>query len=231
MIPVTSLFPQPIEIEVTGRTLLIGEVRPVDLSRLQAYIEKRSERPLEALLAREDQTSNEERRAALWAVYDVLEGDPPAWGNEAGERIIYQDDEGILFLLGVILRQCDPSMSDDELRDIAFSLSKADFGAILRAWRRANPLDVVEHLLGIDDREPAPSVSLVEAICEVVEATGWTLEQVSTMSMTQIRTIRSGGKERERGVKVEQPKGGNLKRAVAEMKAKRRQDELDREEG
>jgi hypothetical protein len=51
------------------------------------------------------------------------------------------------------------------------------------------------------------------------------------MSMTQIRTIRSGGKERERGVKVEQPKGGNLKRAVAEMKAKRRQDELDREEG
>jgi hypothetical protein len=231
MIPITSLFPQPLEVKITGRTLKIGEVRPVDLSLLQSYIESRSERPLETFWAREPSLSDEERRAALWAVYDVLDGDPPSWGNKAGEDILYGDDEGILFLLGVILRQCEPTLSKEEVSAIADSLSREDFGAILRAWRRADPLDTVETLLGIDDRTPGPTRTLVEAICEVVENTGWTLEQVSTMSLTQIRTIRSGGKERERGVAIEQPKGGNLKRAVAEMRVKRREAELEREGG
>ena len=170
-----------------------------DLVALQDYIDRRSTRPLEALRAEIGRLDVPEARSALVGVLEALEADPPMWGNAEGYRI-FAEWEGLKFWLGVILGQCN-AITPAYLDWIAHHITVAEWECCKREWRRLDPRDEVESLLGIEHDVGHP-VPWPRAICEVVEATGWTLDIISRLHMSQVRAIRSGGKPEERGIQV-----------------------------
>jgi hypothetical protein len=231
-VPITDIFPQPWEVAIAGRVFLIGEARLCDLISLQAFIDKRSRRPMEAFRAEMGRMTEEERGAALWAVYDELDAsDRPMWGNDAG-NVVFDCDEGLLHIYSVILRREQPDqthkdyITDAELRLIALRATADEYWAMFRAFRRVDPLEEVVGLLELPDltdlgEEDGAPVPWPKAIAELVELTGWTLEYIKTLTMSQITAIRTGGAQREYGIRVA-PKGGGLKEVVAAVKARYR---------
>jgi hypothetical protein len=199
MIPITAIYPRPRKVACAGHSFLVNEARVCDLIALQGYIDDRATRPLEALRARLGRLDVPEARDALAGLLDDLEADPPMWGNEAGARFFAEWD-GIVFWMGVIIGQCN-AITPAFLDWIAHHATEAEWESMKREWRRIDPRDEVESLLGIEGEQGEP-VPWPRAICEVVEITGWTLETIANLHMSQIRAIRCGGKQEERGTQV-----------------------------
>lgn len=199
MISITNIFPRPRPVVVAGHSFLVNEARVRDLIALQGHIDERATRPLEALRAEHGRLDGPEVRGALWGILDGLEDDPPMWGNEAGYRF-FADWDGIQFWMGVILGQCN-AITPAYLDWIAHHATVSEWEGLKREWRRIDPRMELESLLGIEADEGDP-VPWPQAICEVVDATGWTLDVIANLHMSQIRAIRSGGKEEERGTVV-----------------------------
>lgn len=232
IVPITDIYPQPWEVMISGRVFLVGEARLCDLIALQDFIDKRARRPLEELRPKLGTMEPDERGAALWAVYDEIDASERAmWGNDAG-NVIYDCDEGLLHTYAVILRreQPDPThkdyITDAELRLIALRASPEEYWAMFRAFRRADPLEEVTSLLELPDltdlgEEDGPPVPWPKAIAEMVEITGWTLDTIKTLTMGQITAIRTGGAQKEYGIRVA-PKGGGLAEVVKAVKSRYR---------
>jgi hypothetical protein len=93
---------------------------------------------------------------------------------------------------------------------------------MVAAWRRVDPLDEIRVLLGIYDQEPG-SMSYPEAIAEVIQLTGWSLETIARLHLSQFNLIRSGGKPREHGTPVA-PKTGELAALARQRRARYRRE-------
>lgn len=197
MRPITDIYPQPWEVVISGRPFMVNEATVADLITLQEWLDKRRGRPLEELRGRLLSMTPAEREDALWAVYDAEDVEPPMWGNAVGLEA-YESKEGIFKLFGVVLRGCQPDLGDDELKLVVSRATPAEFQDMMDAWRRSDPMAEVAELLGLPEDEHGPGIPWPQSIAEVVEATGWTLDYIRTLHMSQITAIRTGGKPKER---------------------------------
>lgn len=220
IVPITLAYPRPREVVIAGRAFLIGEARVCDLVAIQAFIDTRAVRPLEAIRGKLDGMTEEERGEALWGVYDALGADPPVWGNHAG-WLLMDCDDGLRLIYSTILRQCQPELTDAEIDMVAIRATADEFFEIYREWRRLDPVDEVSDLLDLppDEDEGGLPIPWTQAIFDVIEITGWTLDYIYTLHMSQITMIRTGGKRKEIGIKVA-PTGGGLREIVKFMKAR-----------
>jgi hypothetical protein len=220
IVPITLAYPQPVEVVIAGRAFLVGEARVRDLVAIQAFIDRRARRPLEEVRGKLDGMTDEERGEALWGVYDALAADPPVWGNQAGWDIM-DCAEGLRLIYSVVLRQCQPDLTAEEIELVALRATPEEFFAMDREWRRREPAEEVADMLDLPADEDSGGLPIpwTQAIAEVVELTGWTLEYIYNLHMSQITMIRTGGKRSEVGIKVA-PKGGGLKEVVRFMRAR-----------
>jgi hypothetical protein len=168
--------------------------------------------PLDAIRDKIDGPDHTDREKALWAAYDVLMTPRVTWGSPEA-RPHFRSEAGIEQQARVILRWHHPEVAnhDDTLRALLNMVSRenaVDYWTMVRAWLRLNPLDEVKSLLGIDDREPG-SMSYPEAIAEVIQMTGYDLDRIALLHLSQFNLIRSGGKPHDPGTRVA-PKSGEL---------------------
>ena len=216
-VPLTRLFPRPRPVTLGGRTFLVGEMRLSDLAELSEWMERRWESPLEALRPSLDGLDGRARLDALRGIWDACEAGPPTWGTDEGMRML-ATAEGIAQTFVTILRRHQPGMTLDEIQQVAEATTPEEYGEMLSAWRRVEPIDELSAMLGMDEGDRGRAIGWAQAVCELCEATGWTLDYALTLTLGQIRTFRGGGKPIERGVAVA-PKT-NLTERVREMRAR-----------
>lgn len=216
-VPLTRLFPRPRPVTIAGRTFLVGEMRLADLVDLSEWMEGRWECPLEALRPSLGTMDDRARRDALRGVWDACEAGPPTWGTDEGMRML-ATAEGIARTFVVILRTHQPGLTLEEIREVAEATTPEEYGEMLAAWRRVEPIDELSAMLGMDQGDRGRPIGWAQAVCELCEATGWTLDYALTLTLGQIRTFRSGGKPIERGMAV--APGTNLRERVREMRSR-----------
>jgi hypothetical protein len=84
------------------------------------------------------------------------------------------------------------------LKLVVARATPAEFQGMMDAWRRSDPMVEVAELLGLPEDEHGPGIPWPQAIAEVVEAAGWTLDYILTLHVSQLTAIRTGGKPKER---------------------------------
>lgn len=218
MLSITQLYPRPKAVTLGGRTFLVGEMRLADLVALQGWLDGRWESPLEPLRPLLDAMDGPGRLAALRGIWDACEAGPPAWGKPEATELL-RTGAGIVETFRVILGTHHPELTAADVLAVAESTSPAEYAAMLGAWRRTEPIDEVAWMLGMDEGSDRGSpIGWPQVVCELCEAYGWTLDHVLTLTLGQIRVARSGGKPRDRGIRVA-PKT-NLSERLRAMKAR-----------
>ena len=216
-VSLTTLFPRPRPVTLAGRTFLVGEMRLRDLIDLQAWIDSRWESPLDAVRPSLEPMGERERMDALRGLWDACEAGPPMWGTDEAMRIL-NCPEGIAETFYVVLRTHQPEMTLIQLREVAESTTPEEYMAMLTAWRRVDPIDELAWMLGMDDAGKGNPIGWAQAVCEMCETYGWTLEYAESLTLRQISTARGCGKPKERGIAVA-PKT-NLRETVRAMRAR-----------
>lgn len=220
--PITEIFPGARAVVLGGRTFLVGEVRLCDVVALQDWLDKGCGSPLDSIRSSLPVMSPTEQRNALEAAWEIATAGPPVWGEERGD-LAYNTGAGIVQIFRVILRNHQPELTDAEIEDIAEKSTMDEYMAMRRVWRRMNPVEEIEWMLNIHPLSEGGEITWAQAIVELAEETGWTLEYIKSLTFSQFRLMRSGGKPREPGgTPVVNPKGGKLKAMVAAMKAMRK---------
>lgn len=219
---ITALYPRPREVTLAGRIFLVGEMRLRDLVDLQDFLDRRWESPLEAIRPKLDTLDDRERKAALRGLWDACEAGPVRWGTDAASKL-FLTPEGIVETFRVVLRTHHPDLASDpdRLMEIACRVSAEtphEYAAMLDAWRRVESIDELAWMLGMDEGGKGGSIGWAQAVCELCETYGWTLDYAQTLTLRQISTVRAGGKPKDRGVRV-QP-GTNLRERVRQMREK-----------
>lgn len=215
-VPITLLYPRPRPVTLAGRTFLVGEMRIADLIDLQDFLDRRHQCPLEVLRPRIVGLPEPERMEVLRGVWKAVEKGPPRYGTPEASAIL-DSVEGIAESFRLVLRTHHPEMTLAQVREVAESTTPDEYEAMVRAWRRVEPIDELAWLLGMEEGEKGSPIGWAQAVCETCEHFGWTLAYVETLSVSQFRTARAMGKPRDRGMKVAP---GGVKEALRKMKAK-----------
>jgi hypothetical protein len=212
---ITRLFPRPRPVTLGGRTFLVGEMRLRDLVDLQDFLDRRWESPLEAIRPKLGAMDDRERKAALRGLWAACEAGPVRWGTDAAAKA-FRTAEGILETFRIVLRIHHPELTLDQVTEIASRTTPEEFDAMLSSWRRIDPIDELAWMLGMDEGAGKGSIGWAQAVCELCETYGWTLDYVMTLTLRQISTVRSGGKPQEKGIAVKP--GTNLRDRVRAMR-------------
>lgn len=215
-VSITTLFPRPREVTLGGRTFLVGEMRLADMVDLQGFLDDRWDDPLAAIRPALAGMDEADRKKALRGVYDACEAGPARWGTEAGWAIL-ATAEGIVETFRLCLRWHNPAMSYEEVVAVAEKTAPDEFAALKAAWYRPDPADEVLAMLGLDDGERGGPIGWAQAVCELCETYGWTLEYARSLTLGQIGAARGCGKPRERGVAAAP---GSVRQKQAEVRAR-----------
>lgn len=232
----TEIFPRPRQVTLGGRTYTVGEMTVGDLADLQDFLDRKWEDPLTPLRNRLDAMEEAERKKALVAAWKLAEAGPPSWGDERA-RALFDAGEGIVQILRVALRRHQPGIDTQVIKGpdgtpvkgpdggeiavvevIAGRMSPDEYFALQRAFWGIDPADEIERLLGVDPGDRGRSIGWPQAVCETCEAYHWPLAHVESLTLSQFRAVRSGGRPRVRGTAV-RPKT-NLKERLRAARLK-----------
>lgn len=228
--PITSVFSRPRPVSLAGRTFLVGEVRLADVIDLQEFIERRSVSPLEASWDELGRLDGRARAATLYGILDRLEEYPPLYGKSDGFRVL-DCAEGIFEMFRVILRWSHPELdvADENgrypsIEALAGAVNdspngRAEYAEMKRVWRRATQAEEVSLMLGIGAVGVGDEIGWPKAIFEVIQATGWTFGYIEGLTLSQFKTVRTGGNPVDVGQQVA-PRT-NLKAVVKARRAAR----------
>lgn len=203
MLPLTRLYPQSKPVTLGTRIFQVGEMRVSDMVAIQDWLEDHWTSPLEGLGASRSDLEGPGRAKVLLGIWDALEEGPPLFGSERANQ--YLDTEaGALKVLEVVLRNHHPELDGFQIAAIRESMTQGQYSALLAAWRRPDATYEVARELGFlpQELEHGPAIGWPELIAEVCAEYGWTLDYVYGLSLSQIRTLRRGGKPIEYGTPV-----------------------------
>jgi hypothetical protein len=142
-----------------------------------------------------------ERRDALCAAHDDAVKGPPCWGSEWSHEE-FRCVDGLLTILRVALLRSHPGLSGGDIEAIACVMTRDQYRALMAALEWDDPVDEIEWHIGIRQRPGGNPVTWERVVCETCEAFGWTVEDVSLLTIRQIVSLRRGGRPRERGIVV-----------------------------
>lgn len=198
----SRLYPRPREVTLAGRIYRVGEVRVGDLATLQHWLDGRWQDPLDAIRDSLGSMEESELRAALRGIWDECEEGPPTWGDERSDAL-FATGSGILQIFRSALARYQPELDEEAVTAIAERTSRAEYAALQRAWFGVEPGDEVARMLEVDPGDRGSPIGWPQAICEVCEAYGWTIEYVETLTISQLCAARRCGKPVERGTAVQ----------------------------
>lgn len=215
---ILDILARPLPVTLGGVPYLVGEFTLDDLADLQAWLASRWPDPMAGLRDSLDGMGEDDRRAALRAALAEAEAGPPTWADDRGRDLLCTG-EGILEVFRIALRRHHPGLAGDALVAVAERTSPAEYAALRRRLYGVNAVDEVEAAFGASRPGGGEPIPWAQALCEVAEAyPGWTLAYIGSLTLSQVRAVRRGGKPEIRGVPVEP--GMDLKRMVREARRK-----------
>lgn len=148
----------PREVSFGPRKFLVGALKLRELGYLQRWIRDHSVRPTVALKETIGLYEEEDRRAATKAAVMAERNWPPQVNTVEGNTVLFEDPEGQLFFLGVMLKKFQPALTDEEVNTVAEGISEVDFGVL------------VQIAFGEDDLDPKAVREAAIARLEMVRA-------------------------------------------------------------
>jgi hypothetical protein len=226
---ILDILARPRPVTLGGRTFLVDEFRLEDLADLQSWLRRRWTDPMDGLRDRLGSMAEDERRAALRGAYDVAEEGPPTWGDDRG-RDLLDSAEGILETFRLALRRHHPEMTMEDdvdamgmavaegILSVAMRTTPAEYWAMRRVLWGVGPLDEIEAAMGVE-RNTEGGIPWTQAVCELAEAyPGWTVGDIGSLTLTEVRTVREGGRPVVRGMPA--MPGADLKQMVRDARKK-----------
>lgn len=193
----TRAFPAPRPIHAAGRARTVGPLQVRDLARLQRWINLRDPRPLDALRPLLAAMTPAAREAALRDAYRAEKAFPHFGTPEAASAC---DGPGWLAILClVVFGKYDGSLTAEGAAEIALAIAPEELDATLRVAFDADPRDEIERRLGVGPAPGGEPVDWGRIAFEVIEATGYTFDQVADLHLGQLAAIRRRGAPRAHG--------------------------------
>ena len=166
-------------------------LRLADLADLEALAYAAWPNPAEGLPEHDEDTP--EHRQRLLKAMDDAEAGPPSWSSTENPRLA---SLVTLTFLRAVLRD-HPGLSEEALERLAGQLDQRQWQRIYRvAWGVEPAREVlvrIDTLIGFPPDTPA-GVPWSEAVAQLIEQTGWSLEQIGQLTLPAANLIRSGGK-------------------------------------
>lgn len=206
----SKLFPAPVEMPLGGGIFMASQFRMGDLADMERWALWRLGRVERygSLLTLQDP---EARKAALCRAYLAVEADPGhGFGSKAVDEVL-ATPEGAVLQLWLSLRQAHPKFGQADAIELLGQVTAEqwhDFTAW--AWN-VDPLDelagALDRLIGVTLPEgEAPTGSDWErAVGDVIEKTGWTLDEIKALTLGQWDAIRRGGERKAHPVAEPDP--------------------------
>ena len=187
------LFSRPVGVMLgqPERAYLLSALRPIDLADLESLCYASWPNPAESLP--EILADSPEARQGLREAMDAAEAGPPTWSTTADPQLA---SATTLVFLKAVFRAHD-GVTEDDLRTLASQLTHKQWARIYRVAWGADPareiLTRIDTLIGFPP-EPSDGVPWAQAIADLVEQTGWTLDVIGQLSLPAINCLRNGGK-------------------------------------
>ena len=191
-----QLFPQHWPIKLGGTVYSVPPLRLRDVAKFQAWLAVFKPCPLEVVQPELEQLADGDRRERLAQIYLDCEQWPIRYGTPEAARA-FSTRIGCEYWLTIVFERAIPRPMPATIADLVTELSAEDWTKLTRLVYELDPLDAI---VGMFEPQAAveESINWAEAIADVVEATGWTIEQIGDLTLSQWHTIRTGGKA-ERG--------------------------------
>jgi hypothetical protein len=201
------LFPRPLPVPAAGRTWQILPLRLRDISALlHAFWESDGGNPMNR------------HRGGLKAAREACGGDYLAETDAgrtyadllreamAGAEVdteaglsdllnsLFHLDGGVPLFLKTLIGRTYPDFDDEAAASLAAMLDGPDLDALISAGLAIHPLDELNVLMDPGAAGGGTATDWGRAIVEVVQDTGWTLDQVGELTLGQLGIVRAGGK-------------------------------------
>lgn len=219
------LLQEPTPVRLGGREYPVYEARVLELARLQAWLDRARDRPLDDALARLDDPGLDgaARDRVLFDALDPLDGPRPTWRNPEGARLL-ASGEGLLVFLAVALARGTPDLSAADVAGVAASATPAEFWRLRSAFygvdREAQLAEALFRPYRSERRPRGKPVGWLEAVDGVARAYGWTYGDVLGLSLSQFRAAMFGGRvDEERGVTLHPDRLGEVMEDMARRRA------------
>jgi len=131
----------PREVAFGPRKLLVGALKLRELGQLQRWIRDHAVRPTAKLKDELPFYPEDEHRALRKAAVLAEKNWPPAINTSEGNAILFDDPEGQLCFLAVMLKKFQPDLTDADLDEIAGGISEVDFGVLVQIAFGEDDLD------------------------------------------------------------------------------------------
>lgn len=142
MLDLLSSAPQTVKFG--QRTLLIGALKLKELGLLQRYIRDHAPKAT-ALAQAELQFFPAEEHQGILKTAAIADRDwPPAVGSWDGNSVLFSNEEGQRYFLGVMLRKFQPDLDDAFVDSVTAGLSDEDFGVLIKIAFGEDSLDPLE---------------------------------------------------------------------------------------
>lgn len=190
--PITAVYTWFRTVTLAGKRWRVSEATVSDLTRLQAWIDTKQEDPfplLDDLCTIEDEAGKRRAAAALW---DNFDRELPSPLNEEGQ-VLLATAEGVCQLLATALARHHPSLSPEKIVDIASRMNESEFSALTRVFWGSQVKPILARILGCDEGGSGREIDWPEAVMSVAERYGWSLSQISELTLTQFGMALRGG--------------------------------------
>ena len=225
-----ALWPEPCVREIAGRAWAFGEFTLRDLAEMERWATgggtARHWAELEAAAAIVDQA---ERQARLKTLYDSAESGLESFGS-AGIAAKLDTPEGLVVQLRLSLAHVHHGITPDEvLEEVALPMTEADWAWFGRVAWALDPLDAtaaeIDREIGVHfvQARPRKVASWPQLVRQLARRTGWTLEQIGDLTLSQWDALWTPAKGKSHPVAEPErpPEGWSWERYDAEISVPR----------
>lgn len=189
----TSFIPMPRPVPMAGRVVFVSPATIRMLAELQDWVDRQIPDPFASVwpvVYGDDRAEGEDRWSAIREALKAAP-DPVEWDSREGSSRL-ATLEGVAYTIWLA---CRPAVSPEQAAGIVTGATGPEIAAFRRAFYGVDPEHELYMLLfGDMIPESPPSSTWPEAICDVVEKTGWTLPQVYDLTLAEFGMVRHNGK-------------------------------------
>ena len=213
--PISKILSRPRTVMLAGNPFVVGELTLDDIADLQAFLDAGYPDPIPGLRESTEGMEAGARRSALLAAYEAAKVGPPCWSDAEGTRRLLADD-GFAELVRVALRHHQPSLTAEEIKAIAKHTTFPEYDGLMRALIRSDPREEIARMLGMRNEPGRTVITWPEAIVEVATMLGRMPHELGSLTLSEFRAVRTGGKPKEVGIPL--VPGPGLRKRLAEAK-------------
>lgn len=191
---ITRVIPCPVPVTVGESVWLVCGLTLRDMAMLQAYVNARIPDPVAVALQdiAKRGLRNRPRHRRLAEAYEQAETWPPRYGSAEADAVL-STPAGRMFLLSLIADRS--GWTADQLTELCETLDAESLDRLELAAFGADPLDVAAALMGLNDQaDDSDPINWAEAFADCADATGWTFDDIASMTIGQWLAYRSRGK-------------------------------------